>query len=70
MAHLFGVADNQWGEAQIAAMMDHYQQRNMYVMAETSNVALWRNILEYPDEFGWNGWVWQEAAMGPVSIAI
>jgi len=51
-------------------MMDHYQQRNMYVMAETSNVALWRNILEYPDEFGWNGWVWQEAAMGPVSIAI
>lgn len=63
MADTFGVAGNADGEtkeAWILAMLDHYQEPKSMVMGHYSNWSLWRNILEYPDEFGWNGSVWAE----------
>lgn len=52
LAALFGMTDYD----AVTEMHDHYmvERANFY----SFHFNMWRNLMAYPDEFGWNGSVW------------
>jgi len=55
MTHFFGM-----GTDEALEMHSHYLEPNSGAMGHYANYGMWRNLMEYPDLFGFQGRVWTE----------